>query len=59
MVRQVNDPIGVARQRRRIASDEVFVVANPDDQRTAESSGDDQVAVIAEQDHQPVGTAKF
>ncbi len=59
MIGQVDDLIGVARQWRGVAGDQVLAVAHADDQRAAQPRGNHHVGIIAKQHDQPVGTLQL
>ena len=59
VVGQVDNSIGEARQRGRIAGQKVLAAAHADDQRAAQSRGDDGLGGVAEENRQPVSAAKL
>jgi len=59
MIAQIDDSVGVARQRRCVTGDEVLVVADAHHQRTAESRGDDHAGIVAKHDDESIRSAQL
>ena len=59
VIRQVDDLVGVARQRRGVAGHEVLAVANAQHDRTAQAGDDQHLGPIAEEDRQAVGSLEL
>ena len=59
IVGQVDDAIGVPDERRAVAGDEMFAVADADHERAAQPGGDDHVRPIAENHRQAVRAAEL
>jgi hypothetical protein len=49
VVRQVDDPLGMAYQRRSVAGQKMLPIADPDHQRAPQSRPDDHVRIVAKQ----------
>ena len=56
---QIDDLVGAAGERRRVAGEVVFAVADANDERAAEASADDHVRIVAEHDAEAVGAAEL
>ena len=59
VVREIDDFVRVSNQGRGVAGDEVFVLAHADDERTAESRGNQYFRKVSEENHQPVGASQL
>ena len=59
MISEVDNPVGVAGERARIAGDEVLAIANTHHQRAAQAGGHQHVGPVAEEDEQAIGAAEL
>ena len=59
MVGQIDDPLRVAGQRRTVARQKMFAIADADHQRAAEPRGEQHVGILAEQNRQAVSAVQL
>ena len=59
VIGQVDDLVGIARQRRGVAGHEVLAVADAQHDRTAQAGDDEHFGPIAEEDRQAVGSLEL
>ena len=59
MIAQVDNLVGVADQRGSITGDEVLVVTDAQDQRTAQPRGDNHTGMIAKHQDKTISTAQL